>query len=112
MNKETIIKEINDFLQSEDVSEQDMFTDNKWDTLDNILYIVNNIDVWIDLDLIDHESDSRCQVTTYIKTDWHKWYSVIIDSSFEKYRINSIDELADVILEYLEEISHLQITYK
>jgi hypothetical protein len=45
MNKETIIKEINDFLQSEDVSEQDMFTDNKWDTLDNILYIVNNIDV-------------------------------------------------------------------
>lgn len=107
------LQEIKDLILWYLIDDINLFSEwNDIYTLDFLVNNIQNISSDINIDRIETYSDSRYQVSTYIKVNDSKWYSVILDHSFEDNDLSNISKAAQVILDYENEANRLTLNYK
>jgi len=110
--KELLIEEIQKELVKMELEELDICSndENQMDKsfpYNNICSLIWNVSSDICIEKVETESDSRYQVTAFINVSPIKWYTVVLDSSFENTLIECIWDLADTIIQYEDEAKTL-----
>jgi len=111
MNKDQLIKEITEYCNDNEVDASDAFSVNKhWDKL--LSDYINNLDIIL-IQVSDHwvilvdsweQFYSQYQCSDLI---WDKYITIVVDNSFENYTIESIEDIADIIIEMEDKFQNI-----
>ena len=111
MNKDQLIKEITEYCNDNEVDASDAFSVNKhWDKY--LSDYINNLDIIL-IQVSDHwvilvdsweQFYSQYQCSDLI---WDKYITIVVDNSFENYTIESIEDIADIIIEMEDKFQNI-----
>lgn len=111
MNKDQLIKEITEYCNDNEVDASDAFSVNKhWDKY--LSDYINNLDIIL-TQVSDHwvilvdSWDSFYALYQCSEIIWDKYITIVVDNSFENYTIESIEDIADIIIEMEDKFQNI-----
>ena len=110
-NKDQLIKEITEYCNENNVDASDAFSINKYwdkylsDYINNLDLILTQVsDHWV---ILVDSWDSYYAQYQCSEIIWDKYITIVVDNSFEDYEIESIENIADIIIEMEESFQNI-----